>query len=148
MKFRKGRVSAEYGRRGGRATTDKKVAASRRNAEKARQELAARRSVVARQLSALDEVEQLQLASPTPPPMVTKPAPQEMPDTSATAPDEATCSPPPAARPATTAAAVHDGNRLAWLQWPAEPIIRSQFEIEARALHRLFNPGCRCRFCA
>ena len=136
------------GRLGGRATTDKKIAASRANAEKARQALATRRGLAANQLSDADEVEEPPPGSAIPPSIVTTPAPEAMPDTSTTAPDEATCSPPPAARPATAAAAGRDTNRPVWRQWPVQPIIRSPFEIEARALHRLFNPGCRCRFCA
>ena len=135
------------GRLGGRATTDKKIAASRANAEKARQALATRRGLAANQLSDADEVEEPPPGSAIPPSIVTTPAPEAMPDTSTTAPDEATYSPPPAARPATAAAPV-PANRSSWSPWPAQPVLRSPFEIEVRALHRLFNPGCRCRFCA
>ena len=136
------------GRVGGLSRSARKVAASRANAEKARQALAARRRLAVNQLSDADEVEQLQRTSAVPHSIVTTTAPEAIPDTSTTAPDEATCSPPPAARPATAAAAGRDTNRPVWRQWPVQPIIRSPFEIEARALHRLFNPGCRCRFCA
>ena len=134
------------GRLGGRATTDKKIAASRANAEKARQALATRRGLAANQLSDADEVEEPPPGSAIPPSIVTTPAPEAMPDTSTTAPDEATYSPPPAARPATAAAPV-PANRSSWSPWPAQPVLRSPFEIEVRALHRRFNPACNCKFC-
>ena len=135
------------GRLGGRATTDKKIAASRANAEKARLALATRRGLAAQRLSALDEVEQPLLASDFSPSIVATATPEAIPDTSMTAPDEATYSPPPAARPATATAPVRDTNRPVWPQWPLQQVLRSPFEIEVRALHRRFNLFCRCKFC-